>query len=68
MIIELGHFALCLAFVAALVQSTVPLWGMRTGSAAGMCDARNGRPASWWGFHRTGCRCRSSRWRKAATG
>ncbi|MTH98937.1 heme lyase CcmF/NrfE family subunit [Roseibium sp. RKSG952] len=27
MIVELGHFALVLAFALALVQSTIPLWG-----------------------------------------
>lgn len=27
MVIELGHFALILAFMVALVQSTLPLWG-----------------------------------------
>ncbi len=36
MIVELGHFCLCLALVAAIVQSTVPIWGLRTDSAAAM--------------------------------
>ena len=36
MIVEFGHFALCLALVAAIIQSTVPLWGVRVGSASGM--------------------------------
>ena len=27
MIVELGHFALVLALMVALVQSTLPLWG-----------------------------------------
>ena len=27
MIVELGHLALCIALVAALVQATVPVWG-----------------------------------------
>jgi len=34
MIPELGHFALVLALAIALVQSTVPLYGARTGDAA----------------------------------
>ncbi|MEM6309260.1 MAG: heme lyase CcmF/NrfE family subunit [Pseudomonadota bacterium] len=34
MVTELGHFALILAFVVALVQAVVPLWG------AWRCDAR----------------------------
>ncbi len=29
MIVELGHFALILALMVALVQSTLPLWGAR---------------------------------------
>ncbi len=41
MITEFGHFALCVALVAAIVQSTVPLWGYRTGSAACMRSADN---------------------------
>ncbi len=36
MIVELGHFALCLALVAALVQSVVPLVAIWRGSASGM--------------------------------
>ena len=36
MIIELGHLALCLALVAAMVQAILPLWGVRTGSASAM--------------------------------
>ena len=36
MIVEFGHFALCLALVVAIVQSTVPLWATRAGSASGM--------------------------------
>ncbi len=31
MIVELGHFALILALMVALVQSTLPLWGAHTG-------------------------------------
>jgi len=33
MIAELGHFALVLALVLALVQSTVPFWGALRGDA-----------------------------------
>jgi cytochrome c-type biogenesis protein CcmF len=33
MIIELGHFALILALMVALVQSTLPLWGAHRGDA-----------------------------------
>ncbi|PSL20717.1 heme lyase CcmF/NrfE family subunit [Shimia abyssi] len=36
MIVELGHFALCLALAAAIVQSVVPLVGALRGSASGM--------------------------------
>lgn len=36
MIIELGHFALWFALVAAVVQATVPLWGVFSGSASAM--------------------------------
>ena len=36
MIVELGHFFLCLALVAAIVQSVVPIWGLRHDSAAAM--------------------------------
>ncbi len=31
MIVELGHFALILALMVALVQATLPLWGAQTG-------------------------------------
>ncbi|MEO0923301.1 MAG: heme lyase NrfEFG subunit NrfE, partial [Pseudomonadota bacterium] len=31
MIVELGHYALILALVLALVQSVVPIWGTRMG-------------------------------------
>ncbi|MES2916124.1 MAG: heme lyase CcmF/NrfE family subunit [Pseudomonadota bacterium] len=31
MIVELGHFALILALMVALVQATLPLWGAHTG-------------------------------------
>ncbi|MFM7336612.1 MAG: heme lyase CcmF/NrfE family subunit [Tabrizicola sp.] len=33
MIVELGHFALILALMVALVQSTLPLWGAQKGDA-----------------------------------
>ncbi|WP_421849050.1 heme lyase CcmF/NrfE family subunit [Oricola sp.] len=36
MIVEFGHFALCIALVAAIVQATVPLWGVQTQSASAM--------------------------------
>ena len=36
MINELGHFALWLALSAALIQSVVPLWGVRADSASAM--------------------------------
>ncbi len=36
MIVELGHLALCLALVAAMVQSVVPLVATWRGSASGM--------------------------------
>ncbi len=36
MIVELGHFALCVALIAALVQSVVPLMAIWRGSASGL--------------------------------
>ena len=36
MIVEFGHFALCLALVASLIQSTVPLWGAARSHAGAM--------------------------------
>ena len=33
MIVELGHFALILALMVAVVQSTLPLWGAQRGDA-----------------------------------
>lgn len=39
MIVELGHFALILAFAVALVQSVVPLWGAHRRNAALMAVA-----------------------------
>ncbi|CAN1526286.1 CcmF Cytochrome c biogenesis factor [Paracoccaceae bacterium] len=39
MIVELGHFALILALMVALVQATLPLWGAQRGNAALMALA-----------------------------
>ncbi|TCL00780.1 cytochrome c-type biogenesis protein CcmF [Shimia isoporae] len=36
MIAELGHFMLCLALAAALIQATVPIWGAKAEHAAAM--------------------------------
>ncbi|PKP73401.1 MAG: heme lyase NrfEFG subunit NrfE [Alphaproteobacteria bacterium HGW-Alphaproteobacteria-6] len=36
MINELGHFTLILAFILAIVQSVLPLWGAQTGWRGGM--------------------------------
>ena len=47
MIVETGHFALVLAFALALVQSTVPLIGARTGNERMMAV---GGPAAITGF------------------
>ncbi|GAC1332682.1 MAG: heme lyase CcmF/NrfE family subunit [Beijerinckiaceae bacterium] len=41
MIVEIGHYALVLAFVLALFQSVLPLVGVRTGDAALMRSARS---------------------------
>ncbi len=40
MIAELGHFALILAAVVAVVQGTVPIWGTRIGDGRMMAVAR----------------------------
>jgi cytochrome c-type biogenesis protein CcmF len=40
MITEIGHYALVLALALALVQSVIPLWGVRSGDAALMATAR----------------------------
>jgi len=40
MIPELGHFALILALLVAIVQGTLPLWGAATGSGALIALAR----------------------------
>ncbi len=39
MIVELGHFALVLALMVAVVQATLPLWGAQTRNAALMALA-----------------------------
>ncbi|UWQ90679.1 heme lyase CcmF/NrfE family subunit [Rhodobacteraceae bacterium M382] len=36
MIVEFGHFALCVALIAAIVQSVIPLWGAQRGNTAAM--------------------------------
>lgn len=41
MIAELGHFALALALLIALLQSILPLWGAARGSAPLMAAARS---------------------------
>ncbi|AJE46297.1 heme lyase CcmF/NrfE family subunit [Celeribacter indicus] len=43
MIVELGHFALVLAFFVAVVQTVLPLWGAQTGRRALMAA---GEPAA----------------------
>lgn len=40
MIVELGHFALILALMVALVQSSLPMWGAYTGDARLMAVAK----------------------------
>ncbi|MCC6734537.1 MAG: heme lyase CcmF/NrfE family subunit [Bauldia sp.] len=40
MISELGHYALVLAIAVAIIQSTVPFWGARTGDSRLMALAR----------------------------
>ena len=49
MIVELGHFALCLALIAALVQATIPLWGVSQGNAAAMRVADTGAQVQFFG-------------------
>ncbi|MDR3494094.1 MAG: heme lyase CcmF/NrfE family subunit [Ancalomicrobiaceae bacterium] len=39
MVVEIGHFALVLAFALALVQSVAPIWGSRTGDIRLMATA-----------------------------
>ncbi|MEM6635272.1 MAG: heme lyase CcmF/NrfE family subunit [Pseudomonadota bacterium] len=51
MIVELGHFALILAFLLAIVQSVVPLWGAHKGWANWMAVAE---PAATAQFFFTG--------------
>jgi len=41
MIVEVGHFALVLAFAAALAQTVVPFWGARVGDIGLMKVGRN---------------------------
>ena len=41
MIIEFGHFCLVLALVVAVLQSVIPLWGVRTDNASAMRFADN---------------------------
>lgn len=47
---ELGHFALVLAFVAAVLQSVVPLWGVRAENAAAMRFADNAAQIQFLGI------------------
>ena len=41
MIVEIGHFALVLAFAAALAQTLIPFWGARVGDIGLMNVGRN---------------------------
>src|SRR5579863_3871958 len=41
MIVEIGHFALVLAFAAALAQTVIPFWGARVGDIGLMNVGRN---------------------------
>ena len=41
MIVEIGHYALVLAFGLALVQGTLPLWGAARGDAGLIALARS---------------------------
>ncbi|MBN9670860.1 heme lyase CcmF/NrfE family subunit [Roseibium aggregatum] len=41
MIVEFGHFCLILALVVAVLQSAIPLWGLRTDNASAMRFADN---------------------------
>ena len=43
MIVEIGHYALVLAFAAALVQTIVPFWGARVGDFGLMGGRRAAR-------------------------
>ena len=47
---ELGHFALVLAFVAAVLQSVIPLWGVRAENAAAMRFADNAAQVQFLGI------------------
>ncbi len=52
MIVELGHFALVLALMVAVVQATLPLWGAQTRNPALMPwpRRRRWRNSCWWRF------------------
>ena len=49
MIIEFGHFALCLALVASIVQATLPLWGAASGRASAMRVADTAAQVQFFG-------------------
>ena len=49
MIIEFGHFALCLALVASIVQATLPLWGAVSGRASAMRVADTAAQVQFFG-------------------
>ena len=49
MIAELGHFALVLALVAAVLQSIVPVWGVHSDNAAAMRFADNAAQVQFLG-------------------
>ena len=42
MIVEIGHYALVLAFAIAIVQSIAPVWGAKSGDAGLMAMAAPG--------------------------
>jgi cytochrome c-type biogenesis protein CcmF len=46
---ELGHYALVLALALALIQSSVPIWGARTGDAA-LMDVAGSTALAQFGF------------------
>ena len=52
MIVELGHFALILAFAVALLQSVLPMWGAQTRNGRLMALAE---PAAVAQFLLVGC-------------
>ena len=47
MIVEVGHYALVLALALALVQSVLPIWGVKAADARLMAVAR---PVAWGQF------------------